>query len=77
MPKNSRTFRKTYFHNTSQAKEKYREREEEERYQKEIYKLCELLIRALDQLTIHNTKVNYLKKELTLLFSFSEIIKLW
>ena len=72
MGKNSRPSKKTYFRNTSQAENRYREREEAARRQEEINKLRRLLTRALDQLAVHDTKVSRLEKELTLLSSSSE-----
>ncbi len=78
MPKNSRPSKKTYFCNTSQAKNRYREREKAAWCQEEIDKLCELLTRALDQLAIHNTEVSHLERELILLSSSSKnSIRLW
>ena len=72
MPKNLRPSKKTYFHNTSQAENRYREREEAARRQEEIDKLRGLLTKALDQLAIHDTEVSRLERELTLLSSSSE-----
>ncbi len=72
MPKNSRPSKKTYFRNTSQAENRYREREEATLRQEEIDKLRGLLTRALDQLAVHDTEVSRLERELTLLSSSSE-----
>ena len=72
MPKNSRPSKKTYFRNTSQAENRYREREEATLRQEEIDKLRGLLIRTLDQLAVHDTEVSRLERELTLLSSSSE-----
>ncbi len=78
MLKNSRISRKTYFHNTSQAENRRKEREEEEYRQEEIDRLRELLIRALNQLAIHDTEVSCLERELTSLsFSSENSIRLW
>src|SRR6266498_1814612 len=71
MPKNSRSSKKTYFRNTSQAENRYREREEAARRQEKIDKLRRFLTRALDQLAIHDTEVSHLERELTLLSSSS------
>ena len=72
MPKNSRPSKKTYFRNTSQAENRYQEREEAARHQEEIDKLHRLLTRALDQLAVHDIEVSRLERELTLLSSSSE-----
>ena len=48
MSKNSKTSRKTHFHNTSQTKNRQQEKEEATQYQEKIDRLCELLTRALD-----------------------------
>src|SRR6266540_3339405 len=78
MPKNTRSSKKTYFRNTSQAENRYREREEAARRQEKIDKLRRFLTRALDQLAIHDTEVSHLERELTLLSSSSEnSIRLW
>ncbi len=74
MFKNSRTLKKTHFHNTSQAKSRCKEREEEEYYRKEINRLYELLIRVLDQLAIYNIEISHLERELTSFFFFSDNI---
>src|SRR6266498_5488344 len=78
MPKNSRTSRKTHYHNTSQAENRQQQREEAAQRQEEIDRLRRLLTRALNQLAIHDTEVSYLERELTLHSSSSEnIIRLW
>ncbi len=74
MFKNSRTSRKTHYHNTSQAESRRKERKEEEQRQEEINRLHELLTRVLDQLAVHNIKVSCLERELTLQSSSSENI---
>src|SRR6266498_264909 len=78
MSKNSRTSRKTHYHNISQAENRQQKREEAAQRQEEIDRLRGLLTRALDQLTIHDTEVSHLERELTLHSSFSEnIIRSW
>ncbi len=78
MPKNSRPSKKTYFRNTSQAENRYQEREEAAWRQEEIDKLHRLLTRALDQLAVHDIEVNRLERELTLLSSsFENSIRSW
>ncbi len=75
---NSRSSKKTYFCNTSQARNRLQERKEVAQRQGEINKLCELLTKVLDQFAIHDTEISCLEKELTLQSSFSEnIIRLW
>ncbi len=76
--KNSKTFRKTHFCNTSQAENRQQEREEAAQRQEEIEKLRELLTRALDQLALHDTEVSHLERKITVHSSSSEnIIKSW
>ncbi len=78
MLKNSKTSKKTYFCNTSQAENRRKKRKKEEYRQKEIDRLCKLLTKALDQLAIHDTEVSHLKRKLTSLSSFFEnSIRLW
>ncbi len=74
MTKNSRTFRKTHFCNTSQAENRQQEKKEAAQRQEEIERLRGLLTRALDQLTIYDTEVSHLKRELTVYSSSSENI---
>ncbi len=72
MSKNSRTSRKTHYHNTSQAESRRREKEEEEHHQEEIDRLHGFLTRALDQLAVHDIEVSRLERELTSLSFSSE-----
>ncbi len=43
-------------------------------YKKEIERLQEILTKTLNQLSVHNIKISCLKRELTLLFFFSNNI---
>ena len=78
MFKNSRTSKKTHFHNISQAENRQQERKEAIQHQEEIDRLREFLTRASDQLAIYDTEVSHLERELiSFSFSFENSIRSW